>query len=332
MKIHLVCLLQRTCNAMLRYFDQAEPKLHTLTDDPESADMILMVGRWSFYGETILNHPIPRLYPEKTFVYSDDDVFAPLLPGVYASASRGRFFSLNRMESQRFIDWLNPRVQPMQAEKRYLFSFAGRSSSLLRKRLFRINFRRSDVLIEDTSHYNHWIVEADREENQRRYAETLAASRFALCPKGASAGSYRLFEAMQMGIAPVILSDRYILPHGPDWNSFALFVPERKIGQLPQILAAREHEAEERGRLAAEAYRQWFAEPVVFNHIVALCQRIHARRRVPERWVQKFWPLMLWRLRLVRGLRGGARAAILQALQFIGKGNLLTSAAQVNGK
>jgi hypothetical protein len=332
MKIHLVCLLQRTYDALLRHFDLAEPKLHVLVDDPEAADMILLVGRWSFYGETILNHPMPRLYPEKTFVYSDDDVFAPLLPGVYASAERGRFFDLNRMESQKFIDWLNPNVRPIPAEKRFLFSFAGRSSSLLRKMLFRVNFRRPDVLVEDTSHYDHWVIQADREENQRRYVETLAASRFALCPKGASAGSYRLFEVMQMGIAPVILSDRYILPEGPDWNSFALVVPERKIAQLAEILDAYAHEAEERGRLAAEAYQQWFSEPAVFNHIIALCQRIRERRRVPERVVQKFWPLMLWQLRFVRGLRGGTRAAILQALHLLGKGDMFTTAAPANGK
>jgi hypothetical protein len=325
MKIHLVCLLPRTYDAMLRLCDLSEPKLHQLVDDPASADMILMVGRWSFHGETMLNHPIPRRYPEKTFVYSDDDVFAPLLPGVYASATRGRFFSLNRMESQKFIDWQNPCVRRMDAAKQYLFSFAGRSSSLLRKMLFRLRFNRPDVLIEDTSSYDHWDVQGDQEEKQRRYVETLAASRFALCPKGASSGSYRLFEVMQMGIAPVILSDRYILPYGPDWNSFAISVPERKIAQLDRILELHAHESEQRGRLAAEAYQQWFADPAVFNHVITLCQRIRERRRIPERIVQKFWPLMLWRLRVVRGVRQGVRGAVVQVLQRFGRAGALSA-------
>lgn len=325
MKVHLVCLLQSTYDAMLDLYRQASPQLHELVDDPHTADIILFVGRWSFYGAGVVDHPLPKMYPEKTFVYSDDDVFAPLLPGVYASAVRGRFFSLNRMESQKFIDWQNPKVQKMEAEKKYLFSFAGRSSSLLRKRLFRIKFDRKDVFIEDTSYYDHWKVQPDREENQRRYVESLACSKFALCPGGASAGSYRLFEVMQMGIAPVVISDRYILPEGPDWKSFALCVPERKLKKLVEIIESHAHESEDRGRLAAEAYERWFASHAVFNHIIALCERVKARRRVPERWVQKFWGLMLWRLRAVRGIRQASRAGVLQITHRIGLKAKVTS-------
>ncbi|WP_260703656.1 glycosyltransferase family 47 protein [Edaphobacter flagellatus] len=317
MKIYLVCLLESTYDAMLELYRQAEPKVHVLVDDPEEADMILFVGRWSFYGNGVVGHPLPKKYPEKTFVYNDDDILAPLLPGVYASAEQPRLFRLNRQENQKFIDWRNEHVQPIEAEKKYLFSFSGRSSSWLRKRLFRIDFGRSDVFIEDTSYYDHWTIQPDREENQKRYVRTLAESRFALCPKGASAGSYRLFEVMEMGIAPVILSDRYILPEGPDWDSFALRVPESRIGDLAQIVDAHAHEAEERGRLARKAYEEWFDSPKVFNHVVSLCERIKARRRVPERWVQPFWRLMLLKLRLVRGMRNALRAAILWVRQTL---------------
>jgi hypothetical protein len=304
---------------MLDLYRQASPQVHELTDDPHTADMILFVGRWNFYGGEVVKHPLPRLYPDKTFVYCDDDVFTPLLPGVYASAERGRFFSLNRLESQKFIDWPNPHIRMMDTKKRYLFSFAGRSSSLLRKLLFRVNFRRSDVTIENTSHYDHWTVQPNREEHQRQYVATLAASRFALCPKGASAGSYRLFEVMQMGIAPVIISDRYIPPFGPEWERFALFVPERKISQLAAIINKHAEESEERGRLAAEAYERWFSDPAIFNHIVSLCERISMRRRIPERWVQRCWGLMLWRLRVIRGVRQAARAVALHVMQLVGR-------------
>jgi len=315
MKIHLVCLWQSTYDAILELHRQAAPPLHELVDDPDTAEMILFVGRWSFYGKGVVDSSLPRKYPEKTFVYNDDDVLTPLLPGVYASATRPRIFKLNRLESQKFIDWPNPNVQPMQAEKKYLFSFAGRSSSLLRKRLFRINFSRKDVHVRDTSHYDHWEIQPDREENQKQYASTIASSCFALCPKGASAGSYRLFEVMQMGVAPVVISDRYILPEGPDWNSFLLSVSEWKVAGLAKILDKHAHESEERGRRAQEAYEKWFSSSMVFNHIVALCERIKARRRVSERCVQPFWGLMLWKLRVIRGAREAFRTAILWTLQ-----------------
>lgn len=317
MKIHLVCLLQSAYDAMLELHRQAVPRIHQLVDDPETADIILFVGRWSFYGNGVVDNPLPKKYPDKTFVYNDDDVLAPLLPGVYASATRPRVFRLNRLESQKFIDWPNPNVQPMEAEKKYLFSFAGRSSSLLRKRLFRIHFRRDDVYVRDTSHYDHWEIQPDRDEHQKQYAATIAASRFALCPKGASAGSYRLFEVMQMGVAPVVISDRYILPEGPDWDSFALRVPEWKIASLPKILDRHAHESEERGRRAQQEYEKWFSSPMVFNHIVSLCERIKTRRRVSERWVQPFWGLMLWKLRMIRGTRETFRSVILWGAQLL---------------
>ncbi|MBS1800796.1 MAG: exostosin family protein [Acidobacteria bacterium] len=317
MKIHLVCLLPSTYEAMLELHRQASPQRHVLVDDPAEAGLILFVGRWSFYGDGVVDNPLPRLYPEKTFVYNDDDILAPLLPGVYASATRPRLFRLNRCESQKFIDWPNPNVQPLEAGKKYLLSFAGRSSSLLRKRLFRIDFRRPDVFIRDTSHYDHWEIQPGRDEHQKKYAATIAASRFALCPKGASAGSYRLFEVMEMGVAPVILSDRYILPHGPDWDSFALRVPERRLASLARILDRHAHESEQRGRLAREAYENWFSSPMAFNHIVDLCERIRQRRRIPERWIQPFWGFMLWKLRLTRRLRDASKAFALWSTQIL---------------
>ncbi|MBS1821041.1 MAG: exostosin family protein [Acidobacteria bacterium] len=319
MKIHLVCLLESTYNAMLELYRQASPQKHVLVDDPDEADMILFVGRWSFFGNGVVDNPLPRQYPEKTFVYNDDDVLTPLLPGVYASATQPRVLRLNRTENQKFIDWPNPNVQPIETGKKHLFSFSGRSSSLLRKRLFRINFRRDDICVKDTSYYDHWEIQPNRDENQKEYVATIAASRFALCPKGASAGSYRLFEVMEMGVAPVILSDRYILPHGPDWDSFALRIPERRLRDLATILDRHAHESEERGRRAREEYERWFSSPMVFNHIVELCERIRQRRRVPERWVQPFWGLMLWKLRLVRSLREASKRIILWCANLLSR-------------
>ncbi|HWZ51807.1 MAG TPA: exostosin family protein [Granulicella sp.] len=323
MKIHLVCLREGSYAAMLQLAQQAEPRLHTLVEDPASADMILFVGGWKAYGEGVADSPLPRLYPEKTFIYLDDDGFTPLLPGVYTNAERPGWWSGwlgSRAESQMFVDVLNPRIRPMQVEKKYLFSFAGGSTSLLRKRLYRVRFGRPDVWVENTSNYYHWDPsQPGREERQRQYAERIASSHFGLCPRGASAGGLRLYEVMQMGVAPVVISDRLLLPEGPDWESFAIRVPERRIKQLDRILERHLGESEERGRLARAAYEQWFAPEVVFNHVVAACERRRAERRIPERWVQPFWGYMLWRVRLGRRARGLAKQMVLGVFRLLGR-------------
>jgi hypothetical protein len=320
MKIHLVPLRQECHDAMLRIAASAEPKVHTLVDDPGTADMILFVGGWHERGRGVVDSPLPRKYPEKTFIYSDDDGFVPLLPGLYAAAEKPRFINWKRYKGAAYINRFNPFVTLMDAEKRYLFSFAGGSTSLLRKKLYRMKFRRPDVLIENTSNYYHWDpTQPGREERQKKYAETIAASRFGLCPRGASAGSIRLFELMEMGVAPVIVSDGYLPPEGPDWESFALMLPERKLGDLERLIVAHEGESAARGRLARAAFEQWFASEVAFNHLIAAVVRVRDEKKISERWVQPFWGYMLWRQQLQRQVRGWAKSLVLLGFRMIGK-------------
>lgn len=320
MKIHLVGLRESTYNAMVELHRKAQPQLHTLVDDAASADMILFVGGWGRRGEGVIDSPLPGKYPEKTFIYRDDDGFVPLLPGVYSSAEKPGWIDLGRVESQKFIEALNPNIKPLELEKKYLFSFAGGSTSLLRKKLYKVKFSRPDVLIENTSNYYHWDPsQPGRDERQKQYAATIASSHFGLCPRGASAGSYRLYEVMEMGVAPVIFSDKLLLPEGPDWDSFALRIPERKIEQLDTILAQHVGESAERGRLAREAYEKWFSAPVVFNQIIAACERVRAARRIPEPWIRPLWGFMLWRLRFTGWLRGVAKNVALVVFRLLGK-------------
>lgn len=321
MKIHLVPLRENAYDAMVERHRIAEPSLHTLVDDADGADMILFVGDWPAHGQGVVDSPLPKRYPDKCFMYYDSDGFVPLLPGVYTNAEKRVFFDLHRAESQMFIDSLNPNIPgPMNLPKQYLFSFAGGSTSFLRKKLYKVKFQRADVLVENTSNYYHWdSSQPGREERQRNYAETIAKSHFGLCPRGASAGGLRLYEVMQMGVSPVVVSDKLLLPFGPDWERFAIRVPERKIKELDTILERSVAESEVRGRLAREAYEQWFAPPVVFNGIVAACERIRSKRRISERWIQPFWGFMLWRVRFMRAMRGSAKNIVLWIFKIMGR-------------
>ena len=112
MKIHLVELRKSAFDAMMNLYRAAEPPLHELVDDPETAEIILFVGGWGDHGERLRNHPFPRRYPEKCFVYFDDDGFEPLLPGIYTNAERPGWIDLRRTISYMFIDALNPFVEP----------------------------------------------------------------------------------------------------------------------------------------------------------------------------------------------------------------------------
>ena len=37
----------------------------------------------------------------------------------------------------------------------------------------------------------------------------------------------RLFEAMRLGVAPIIASDDWVYPRGPDWSACSVVIKER---------------------------------------------------------------------------------------------------------
>jgi hypothetical protein len=309
---------------------------HELTYSAADADLILMMGNFGRNPEYLLDHPAYKQFSEKCAVYTEDDNYLPLAPGVYCSARDDRSTRIGRVLSYTYVTrngrYQNPYLSELNKQKwleieratpkRYLFTFQGGSTSLLRKRLFNLRFNRPDVLIENTSHYYHWDdSQPDRRGRQVAYAEVLAASEFVLCPRGAGLGTIRFFESMASGVAPVLISDNYVLPPGPDWGSFLIRVPENEVPRLPQILAPLRREAAERGRLARKAFEDYFCMAREFDRIVELAARslrhedpTEAVFRSQQRaMIRKSW----WR----NTIRDAARSAALKAMKAFGVRN-----------
>ena len=70
----------------------------------------------------------------------------------------------------------------------------------------------------------------------------LRASVFGLVPAGLTATSRRLYEVLDAGAIPVVVSDRATLPFAGNpsvsWSDAVLFHPERDIPKLPARLAS----------------------------------------------------------------------------------------------
>jgi hypothetical protein len=332
MKIHLTLAHE---NEVFALFEAraALSKAHELTANPGLADLILILGNFGTAPHKLLDHPLYKAFPDRCAVYTEDDYYLPLAPGVYCSAHRdeharaGRIFSYSYMS--RNGRYRNPylaetssampgMVLPAPRERRYLFTFQGGSTSLLRKRLFNVKFNRADVLIENTSRYYHWDdSQPDRLDRQLAYAETVAASQFVLCPRGAGTGSIRLFEVMAAGVAPVLLSDDYELPPGPAWDTFLLRVAERDFARLPELLEPHVASAAERGRLAREAFVQHFSIEREFDAIIELAVRALRHGPPLEEEFRKRQAAMIRRVELKRRMRSALRTAVLKALKAL---------------
>ncbi len=276
---------------------RSRARKHHLTDDPGAAEIIVLAGDLESLSDARSNNFLQQ-YPEKTMAYSEIDAVVPYVPGVYGSAAEPRPWNLKRTQSNiyfsRYASSMNPEIRHRpDTPKELLFCFRGRRDCRVRANILNFQYHRPDVQVMETAGFMHWsngIV--GQKEAQKDYADALATSHFALCPRGMGFGSIRLFEVMEMGVAPVLLADRYALPSGPDWPSFLIRVPERKFAQLPQLLEHRTRDSAAMGQRARLAWEEFFAPEVIFDRMIDQLAIIRQERIVPEGLFRHVWPLL----------------------------------------
>lgn len=270
----------------------AHSRRHQLVDSPDAAELVLLCGAFANDPAYLLDHPLYRSMPERCALYTCEDPYLPLAPGVYASPRRGLSTATGRVRCHGYASSFglheNAAVASTEpaataAEKRYLFSFVGSANSALRRRLIaRFRDLPAAYVTDSQSSYQHFDVAAPaRQQGQRQYVEVLRASHFALCPRGRGTGSLRLFEVMRLGVAPVLLADAYVLPRGPAWESFLVRIPERRMAALPEILSREAPTSGRRGEMARAEWERWFAPDVLFDGVVDAA----AEALVAGRWV-----------------------------------------------
>jgi hypothetical protein len=315
------------CNPMLAYrVDQlrtwaelAQPQIHTFTDDPELSDIIFTPDTLFTY-----HHDRPFLYKFLHKCYALDCADRPhlIIPGLYSSAIkffhkhrvRGCSYLFNRHRCNAFLNSDADGESGVNLQKKYLFSFIGGSTSWVRKRLLKLDFQREDVVVQcSTGKYNHWSDDQkNREEIQKSYVEVIRQSKFALCPRGIGSNSIRLFEVMELGVAPIIISDAWLPPQGIDWKSFALFVKESEIAHLVELAEKHASEAEERGRLARVAWEQNFSDPFCFNRCIEVVEEL-SLSRIPilDKIILFCYPLVIFGIQCKEIVRKFLRDSIL---------------------
>lgn len=113
-------------------------------------------------------------------------------------------------------------LQRLFLRRKYKASFVGRfSTSFVRSAMFELLKERKDVYILDG------ILD------QTRYIRNLLESYVALAPRGVGANSYRFYEAMQLGIAPMLVSYEDTRPFKKyiPWADCSLFSTPENIAQ-----------------------------------------------------------------------------------------------------
>ena len=239
---------------------QRDPRRFVEAEDPGEAEMILFTechqlgSDWRL--QAISRSELARSYPDRVVVYNQRDRPWCSLPGIYVNMPQ-RTFRHRWQVAGSYWHIEDPALRvdaEFVKEPRYLFSFVGGpSSQKCRLRIFRLpRTSRSYIeLVEDFAFTN-----ASR---KKRFAEVVFESFFVLCPRGMGTSTLRLFEVLAAGRVPVIISDDWVAPNGPDWDSFSIHWPESRISELPAELERRESEASVMGIKARQAFDEWFA-------------------------------------------------------------------------
>jgi hypothetical protein len=282
---------------------QRAPQRHSVTDSLDDADAILftechLLNDWRLRAITSAE-PVRR-YPEKSFVYDERDNPWCGLPGIYVSMP-ARSFDAHRQVAGAYVFQDDPASRldydPSTIDPDLLFSFVGSMTHSIRDDILKLKYV-PNSLVERIDGFMFYDSSSVNFETRRvHFAEALFRSQFVLCPRGWGTSSIRLYETMSAGRAPVIISDQWVAPRGPNWSDFSIRWPESKIAELPSYLASINGQAAAMGRRAREAYDAWFATDIkLTRQIDALAEKIRReprRRFGARRSDQEYWRLAL---------------------------------------
>lgn len=107
-------------------------------------------------------------------------------------------------------------------------------------------------------------------ESKRIYREYMKSAKYCICARGYEVHTPRIVEAIMFECVPVIISDNYVPPFFEvlKWEEFALFVPERDIPHLRNILLSVPEEkylALQLGVKKVQKHFMWHRSPVKFD-------------------------------------------------------------------
>jgi hypothetical protein len=259
------------------------PSRFRIARELTAADLIVFIEpprhQFAGYADTLSTQPAVRRFPERCFAYDWADGPAGFLPGVYPSIRRNQWDPA-RLVAGGFLRPYNAAVLSAarieshnSATPAFLAYFRGAASHVVRQKLMASLRDKPDV---DVSLTVEWFTHS--REQKTDYVSGLQSAKFAVCPRGVGPATFRVYEAMALGRAPVIVSDDWVEPQGPDWATFAVRVSEARLSDLTTILREREDDWAEMGRLAHQAWEQFFAHPVAVTTMLSAVERISLAR------------------------------------------------------
>lgn len=255
--------------------------------DPDEADAVVFLESNRFKSrhdiDLFARTDLLRQFCHKSFTINYSAHPLPLLPGLYVSLPQGSY----DVRWARAIPYPfpspNPKlsgIEPLNDTPCVDVSFRGALSHPVR-----------GILVEVLKKYpelgscqiiNRWFDHSFDE--QVDYIHEISSSRFVLCPRGLATSSYRLYESIQIGSVPVVISDDWVPPDGIDWHACTLRVSEDRLNELPDLLKTAKHRWP---AMKVEVSRVWhhkLRDEVLADTIFDQLDALFWLRRTPCNW------------------------------------------------
>ncbi len=230
---------------------------------PEEAEVILFADPGpALFQKSLRAHPVFKRFREKCFVLDSSDQPFPWVPGLYASLEKAMLVN-GRTRGGLFFHYTDDIFagEPWN-DPPLLCSFAGSIGHHPIRQAMQNQLAAHGTMIDTSGQVGPAFTTGDRRAIsglRNQMIRLSQQSRFILCPRGMGAGSIRLFEVMQMARCPVIISDDWVPPQGPDWTSCSVRIREDRMAELPALLRQLSPQAQAMGLKAREAYDAFFA-------------------------------------------------------------------------
>jgi len=284
-------ILRETLSACDEYFQ--------VTCDCSTAQVIIFENDDRRY---ILKSSEYLTWPQKCIVISETDLPTYFLPACYC-ANKKCLLSSKRAKTISYFLYRrahqHPYIKPTKLKDKpvFLYSFVGGSTSWLRKRLFKLVKSSNDAYISATNEYENWNFSDSylvvKRSIQKAYAETLENSIFILCPRGTASSSNRVFEVMEAGRIPVILSDSWVPIDSLPWSEFSIAIREKELCFVDRIIRQNQLHAQELANNARRVWEKYLAPP---NDLKLLYEQIkliqQERNESRELLIRNFFPLI----------------------------------------
>lgn len=227
------------------------------------------------YFRRVFRNNIYKEYKRKCVLYHDADLSIIPLPTISPSIELWQYNPKHKKTAHYIArcqenETINNAIVTYKDNCQYLYSFIGAITHSVRSAIFRMDHPRN-AFIKNTTGCHAWEMNSNKRLIfEQSYYEVMNESFFILCPRGIGPCTYRLFEAMQLGRVPVIISDSWIKISNIDWDKFSITIPQSKIHQIPEILNERKGEAVEMGKSARKDWEVFFSRKPHYNKLLLL--------------------------------------------------------------